>query len=97
MIVYVMTCNDVALYWIAHAIPAVGGYTTCTFLVPMARFSETGIACATMAPVPGAAIQAVFLVEEGASPLAVDTALNSGKGRAAAVKCLHVDLHLGIV
>ena len=52
-----------ALYWIAHAIPAVGGYTTCTFLVPMARFSETGIACATMAPVPGAAIQAVFLVE----------------------------------
>ena len=28
----------------------------------------------------------MFLVEEGASPLAVDTALNSGKGRAAAAK-----------
>ena len=54
-----------AFYWIAHAIPAVFGYTTCTFLVPMARFSETGEACAALAPVAGSAIQAVFILEAG--------------------------------
>ena len=48
-----------------HAIPAVFGYTTCTFLVPIARFSETGMACAALAPVAGSAIQAVFIVEAG--------------------------------
>ena len=52
-----------AFYWIAHAIPAVGGYTTCTFLVPMARFSAEGLACAALNPVAGSAIQGVFLVE----------------------------------
>ena len=54
-----------AFYWIAHAIPAVGGYTTCTFLVPMARFSDTGVACANLAPVAGEAIKAVFILEAG--------------------------------
>ena len=52
-------------YWIAHAVPAVGGYTTCTFLIPMARFSETGEACATLAPVVGSAVQAVYIVHAG--------------------------------
>lgn len=52
-----------AVYWIAHAIPAVGGYTTCTFLIPMARFSESGVACAALAPVAGSAVQAVWVVE----------------------------------
>lgn len=54
-----------AFYWIAHAIPAVGGYTTCTFLIPIARFSESGVACAALAPVPGSAIQAVWILEAG--------------------------------
>lgn len=52
-------------YWIAHAIPAVGGYTTCTFLIPMARFSETGEACAALAPVVGSAVQAVYILHAG--------------------------------
>jgi hypothetical protein len=54
-----------ALYWIAHAVPAVGGYTTCTFLVPIARFSDTGAACAALATVPGSAVQAVYVVHAG--------------------------------
>ena len=53
---------SVALYWIAHAVPAVGGYTTCTFLIPIARFSETGVACAALAPVPGSIVQVVYIV-----------------------------------
>lgn len=52
-------------YWIAHAIPAVGGYTTCTFLIPMARFSETGKACVALAPVIGSAVQAVYILHAG--------------------------------
>jgi len=51
-----------ALYWIAHAVPAVGGYSVCTFLVPLARFSETGIACANLAPVAGSRLQVVYIV-----------------------------------
>lgn len=54
-----------AFYWIAHAIPAVGGYTTCTFLVPIARFSEAGVACAALGPVAGEAINAVMILEMG--------------------------------
>jgi len=54
-----------AFYWIAHAIPAVGGYTSCTFLVPIARFSETGVACASLAPVAGSIIQVVYIVHAG--------------------------------
>ena len=53
------------LYWIAHAVPAVGGYTTCTFLVPLAAFSETGTACAALAPVVGSALRAVYVVHAG--------------------------------
>eukprot|EP00322_Chrysochromulina_rotalis_P020053 CAMPEP_0115863380 /NCGR_PEP_ID=MMETSP0287-20121206/18660_1 /TAXON_ID=412157 /ORGANISM="Chrysochromulina rotalis, Strain UIO044" /LENGTH=202 /DNA_ID=CAMNT_0003317827 /DNA_START=35 /DNA_END=643 /DNA_ORIENTATION=+ len=54
-----------ALYWIAHAVPAVGGYTTCTFLIPLARFSETGVACATLSPVIGTIVQWVYVVHAG--------------------------------
>jgi len=54
-----------ALYWIGHAVPAVGGYTTCTFLIPLARFSETGVACASLAPVAGSIVQAVYVVHAG--------------------------------
>jgi hypothetical protein len=49
-------------YWVAHATPAVLGYCVCTFLIPMARFSETGVACAALAPVIGSAVQAVYIV-----------------------------------
>ena len=62
---YIDDATTFYFYWIAHAIPAVGGYTTCTFLVPIARFSETGVACASLAPVAGSAIQAVFILEAG--------------------------------
>ena len=54
-----------ALYWIGHAVPAVGGYTTCTFLIPIARFSETGAACAALSPVVGSVVQWVFVVHAG--------------------------------
>ena len=54
-----------AFFWIAHALPAVLGYTTCTFLIPIARFSESGNACAALAPVAGSALQAVYIVEAG--------------------------------
>ena len=47
------------------AIPAVGGYTTCTFLIPIARFSESGVACAALAPVAGSVVNAVWMVEAG--------------------------------
>jgi len=52
-------------YWVAHAAPAVLGYCTCTFLIPIARFSETGWACAALAPVIGSAVQAVYIVHAG--------------------------------
>ena len=51
-----------AFYWIAHAVPAVGGYSVCTLLVPMARFSETGLQCAALAPVNGTRLQAVYIL-----------------------------------
>jgi len=54
-----------ALYWIAHAVPAVGGYTTCTFLIPTARFSESGWACAALEPVVGSVVQGVYIVHAG--------------------------------
>jgi len=54
-----------AFYWVAHAAPAVLGYCTCTFLVPIARFSETGKACAALAPVIGSAVQSVYIVHAG--------------------------------
>ena len=54
-----------AFYWIAHAIPAVGGYTTCTFLIPIARWKEDGIACANLSPVVGSAVNAVSILEMG--------------------------------
>ena len=54
-----------ALYWIAHAIPAVGGYTVCTFLIPMARFSPTGDACAALAPVVGDVVKYVYWTHAG--------------------------------
>ena len=54
-----------AFYWIAHAVPAVGGYTTCTFLIPLARFSETGMACAALSPVVGSVVQGVYIVHAG--------------------------------
>merc|ERR1712216_408230 len=50
---------------IAHAVPAVAGYTSCTFLVPMARFSETGESCAALAPVVGSVVQGVYVVHAG--------------------------------
>ena len=53
------------LYWIAHAVPAVGGYTSCTFLIPMARFSDTGMTCASLSPVVGSVVQAVYIVHAG--------------------------------
>jgi len=52
-------------FWVAHAAPAVLGYCTCTFLIPIARFSESGIACAALAPGPGKAVQAVYIVHAG--------------------------------
>lgn len=52
-------------YWVAHAAPAVLGYCVCTFLVPMARFSATGKACAALAPVIGSAVQGVYIVHAG--------------------------------
>jgi hypothetical protein len=52
-------------YWVAHAAPAVLGYCVCTFLVPMARFSDTGVACAALAPVIGSAVQCVYIVHAG--------------------------------
>jgi len=54
-----------AVYWIAHAVPAVGGYTTCTFLIPMARFSDSGMACASLSPVIGTIVQSVYVVHAG--------------------------------
>ena len=59
---YIDDAFTFALYWIAHAVPAVGGYTTCTFLVPLARFSDTGVECATRAPVTGSVVQGVYIV-----------------------------------
>eukprot|EP00663_Eupelagonemidae_sp_cell21sb_P001042 gene1042-biopygen5772 len=52
-------------YWVAHAWPAVFGYCTCTFLIPIARFSETGKACAALAPVIGSAVQIVYIIHAG--------------------------------
>ena len=57
--------SKVPFYWVAHATPAVLGYCTCTFLVPIARFSETGKACAALAPVIGSAVQGVYIVHAG--------------------------------
>ena len=53
------------VYWVGHALPAVLGYCVCTFLVPMARFSDTGKACAALAPVVGTAAQGVYIVHAG--------------------------------
>ena len=53
------------VYWVGHALPAVLGYCVCTFLVPMARFSDTGKACAALAPVVGSAVQGVYIVHAG--------------------------------
>jgi len=53
------------VYWVAHATPAVLGYCVCTFLVPMARFSESGEACAALSPVIGKAVQGVYIVHAG--------------------------------
>ena len=49
-----------ALYWFAH-LAGGGAYTICTFLVPIARFSETGIACAALDPVGGSRLQVIYL------------------------------------
>merc|ERR1712190_600652 len=48
-----------ALYWLLHL---VGGacYTICTFLVPIARFSDDGKLCAAYAPVNGDRIEVVY-------------------------------------
>jgi len=61
-------CDDTFLftfYWICHAVPAVGGYSVCTLLIPLARFSETGIACATLSPVVGSVVQVVYIMHAG--------------------------------
>ena len=47
-------------YWIAHATVAVGGYCSCTYLIPVARFSEEGEACAALSPVNGERIEYVY-------------------------------------
>ena len=49
-----------AFYWIVHAIVAVGGYSSCTYLIPVARFSVEGEACAALAPVNGERLTYVF-------------------------------------
>jgi len=47
-------------YWLAHAFVAVGGYCSCTYLIPVARFSEEGEACAALSPVNGERTEYVF-------------------------------------
>jgi hypothetical protein len=47
-------------YWIMHAIVAVGGYSSCTYLIPAARFSVEGENCAALAPVNGERLKYVF-------------------------------------
>ena len=49
-------------YWTVHAIVAVGGYTSCTYLIPAARYSVEGLACAALVPVNGERIVYVFYV-----------------------------------
>ena len=50
------------MYWILHAIVAVFGYTSCTYLIPVARYSDEGEACAALAPVNGEKIVYVYYV-----------------------------------
>lgn len=49
-----------ATYWIIHALVAVPGYSYATYLIPAARFSDEGVACAALAPVNGERVEYVF-------------------------------------
>jgi len=49
------------LYWFLHLI---GGslYTACTVIIPIARFSDTGKACAALSPVNGDRVEFVYYI-----------------------------------
>ena len=49
------------LYWLLHL---VGGacYTVCTILIPMARFSDKGKACAVLNPVNGSRLELAYIM-----------------------------------
>ena len=49
------------LYWIAHAAGGVGGYTTCTLMIPIAMYSDEGAACAALHPVNGDRLNVVWI------------------------------------
>ena len=51
-----------AVYWVLHAVVAVGGYTSCTYLIPVARYSTEGESCAELAPINGERIVYVYYV-----------------------------------
>mmetsp|Transcript_15215 Transcript_15215/g.28944 ORF Transcript_15215/g.28944 Transcript_15215/m.28944 type:complete len:168 (-) Transcript_15215:267-770(-) len=49
-----------AIYWFAHL---VGGaaYTICTFTIPIARWSDKGKNCASLAPITGDRLELVYI------------------------------------
>lgn len=49
-----------AVYWFGHLLGG-GAYTICTFLVPLARFSPEGAACAALNPIGGSRLQVVYV------------------------------------
>ena len=56
---YIADTTTFALYWLLHL---VGGacYTACTFMIPIARWSDDGKACAALTPVNGDRLEVVY-------------------------------------
>mmetsp|Transcript_15746 Transcript_15746/g.49477 ORF Transcript_15746/g.49477 Transcript_15746/m.49477 type:complete len:163 (+) Transcript_15746:73-561(+) len=56
---YIGSNGTFALYWLLHL---VGGacYTACTFMIPMARWSDDGKLCAAINPVNGERTKAIW-------------------------------------
>ena len=50
-----------AFYWFAHLIGG-GAYTLCTVFIPLARFSEQGLACSALDPINGERVKVVYFV-----------------------------------